>query len=113
MNILVPPGWHLLVEDMIDHVGREHPTVIFNRIQAGGGWLRVDVDKASRPFDPRDDHRLSKTIQGYVTQSLATCEECGSNHGRHVEATAHGSGGTNRTLCDECGDDKKKESCDA
>ncbi|KQQ72455.1 hypothetical protein ASF70_13085 [Rhizobium sp. Leaf321] len=101
--ILVRQGWYPLVEAMLDQVARDHPTVVFSRIQAGGGWLRVDVENQSRPFDPRDDLRLSNVIQGFVTQSLSTCEDCGSHHGRHVDATAYGyETGMNRTLCEEC-----------
>ncbi|WP_428427288.1 hypothetical protein [Pararhizobium sp.] len=100
---MVRAGWYPLVEAMLNQVARDHPTVIFSRIQAGGGWLHVDIDNGSRPFDPIRDHRLSRLIQNFVTLSLSTCEECGSHHGRHVDATAHGCGTSmNRTLCEEC-----------
>jgi len=88
-----PLGWFDLVHDLRDALGRYHPTVTVTAMTADRGWLHVDVDDST--LGSAERVRLSRLVQGFVTQSLTTCMSCGSAHGRDR--------GEQRVVtCDEC-----------
>ncbi|WP_156379700.1 MULTISPECIES: hypothetical protein [unclassified Rhizobium] len=94
-------GWYPLVNEMLDRIAKDYPSVRFQRIGALSGWLRLEHSGA--PLDANAHMRFRRMIQGFVTQSLVTCEECGSTHADYVDATAYGCGtAMNRTLCADC-----------
>ncbi len=89
----IPPGWQPLVDDLILAILRDYEDVIVIDIDASRGWLTVTCD--DRLLDPGQRYRLSRMVQGYVTQSLSTCMCCGSGHGRDR-------GERNVVTCDDC-----------
>lgn len=92
----LPFGWLDLVTDLRLALRREYPTVIVTAMTADRGWLHVDVDDSK--LGSAERVRLSRRIQGFVTQSLTTCMGCGSNHGRDR--------GEKRVVtCDECNEE--------
>ena len=89
----IPLGWFDLITDLRLALRRDYPTVTVSAMTADRGWLHVDVDDSA--LGAAERVRLSRLIQGYVTQSLTTCMGCGSAHGRDR--------GEKRVVtCDEC-----------
>jgi hypothetical protein len=92
----LPLGWFDLVTDLRLALRRDYPTVTVTAMTADRGWLHVDVDDSH--LGSAERVRLSRLVQGFVTQSLTTCMSCGSAHGRDR--------GQKRVVtCDECNEE--------
>ena len=100
-EVFLRRGWVPLVDRLLTDIASEYPDARIVGL-CGCGWLHIDT---SLPVDGRDWTRhiaLDRWLQRYITESLHTCECCGSRNGR--DRCQHA-----RVVCDEC----HKETCDA
>lgn len=100
-EVFLPAGWVPLVDRLMTNIVREYPDVRILGFVAAT-WLQVDYALPSGGDHDWVRHlSFDKWLQSYVTESLSTCECCGSGFGRE-RASLH-------IVCDEC----EKETCDA
>lgn len=103
-EVFLRRGWVPLVDRLLTDLAREYPDA---RIVAltGCGWLHIDyLLPLGAEHDWTRHAALDRFLQRYITESLSTCEGCGSGKGK---------GRQNRCslTCDEC--EERKEACNA
>lgn len=97
----IRPGWVPLIDRLMTDLAREYPDVRILGLVAGG-WLQVDFALPSGGNHDWVRHiNFDKWLQRYITESLSTCECCGSGFGNMR--------GDHLILCDSC----EKEPTDA
>jgi len=100
-EVFLRKGWVPLVDRMMTGLARDYPDVRILGI-VSATWLQVDYSLPSGGNHDWVRHlSFDKWLQGFVTESLSTCECCASGFGR--ERSNH------RVVCDEC----EEASCDA
>ncbi|MGO7273897.1 hypothetical protein ACCT18_01165 [Rhizobium ruizarguesonis] len=102
-EVFLRPGWVPLVDRLLTDIAREYPDARIVGL-VGCGWLQIDTSLPTNGDHDWTRHvKFDRWLQRYVTESLWTCECCGSHHGRDRL--------NRRVLCEDC--QNSKESCDA
>jgi hypothetical protein len=102
-EVFLRPGWVPLVDRLLTDIAREYPDARIVGL-VGCGWLQIDTSLPTNGDHDWTRHvKFDRWLQRYVTESLWTCECCGSHHGRDRL--------NRRVLCEEC--QNTKESSDA
>lgn len=99
-EVFIREGWFALVDRLLTDLTRDYPDARILALTAAG-WLHIDY---SLPSDGRGWTRhvtFDRWLQTYISESLWTCECCGSRHGRDRRGR--------RVICDKC----EPETCSA
>lgn len=107
--VLLRPGWYPIADRLFTRLALEYADVRIRSLVARRGWLHVDYALPTNGMHEWIWHgRFDKWLQGFVTESMMTCEHCGSGHGRHWQAVDLRVPGRrygdqhDRVLCEQC-----------
>lgn len=99
-KVFVRRGWVPLIDRLLTDLAREYPDVRILGFVAAT-WMKVDYALPSGGDHDWMRHiNFDRWLQRYVTESLSTCECCGSGFGRERRNL--------RIACDACAE----ETCD-
>ncbi|MBB6510944.1 hypothetical protein F4695_004336 [Rhizobium soli] len=105
-GLLIRRGWYPLIDRLLSETGHRYPHVRIDTLRGYGGWLRIKhTIPDSTGFIERSE--IEKYLQGYVTESTWTCEECSSHRGLHWHAASVDLGHAisshyDRIICPDC-----------
>ena len=100
-EVFLRPGWVPLVDRLLTDIAREYPDARIVALTAAG-WLHIDYSLPTNGDHDWTRHvKFDRWLQRYITESLHTCECCGSHAGRDRERAL--------IKCDEC----YEQTCDA
>jgi hypothetical protein len=100
-EVFLRPGWVPLVDRLLTDISREYPDARILALTASG-WLHIDYSLPTNGDHDWTRHvKFDRWLQSYISESLWTCECCGSRHGRDRR--------NRRIICDKC----EPETCNA
>ncbi|CUX03404.1 hypothetical protein [Agrobacterium genomosp. 2] len=101
-EVFIRRGWVPLVDRFMTDLARDYPDVRILGIVAAT-WLQVDYALPSGGDHDWMRHLgFDRWLQRYVTESLSTCECCGSGFGRERRSL--------RIICDNC-EEETSDAC--
>ncbi len=99
-EVFIRCGWVPLIDRLMTDIAREYPDVRILSI-VSATWLQVDYALPTNGDHDWTRHvNFDRWLQRYITESLSTCEYCGSGHARERQSL--------RIVCDAC-----EETCNA